>query len=588
MRSRRLLQQVAGKLGGQGPAAPVSRRTQRADRAERTVRGVLELAVRLGETLLSLGAPAAEVTDTIHRICRAYGIDCQVDLTFTSILVVHDGQDDAPGVSVLRVVAGRSADYERLARVEALVTAVTEGSPEVSVADTLDDAAARGEARAQFDAAHERLDAILVQPHRYRPAVVTLTLSAMAAGVALLLGGGPLVVVIAAATAALIHASTRALGRWGLPAFFQQIAGAAIATGVAVLLLALVPQLPLDFAALPPALVVASGVVVLLAGLSFVGAADDAINGFPLTASGRLLEVGLLTLGIVVGIAGVLDLARTLGVELVLVDSYARPWPAAVQVLGAGVAAAAWALSSHSPPRAALVAGLGGAVAWLGYDAFTGLGASPLVASAVPALVLGAVGEVLGERTRVPAIIITVCGTVPLLPGLMIYQGVLDLTSGESATGGTQLLLQAGMVAVGLAGGVTLGRTAYRRLRTPVVRAVRPARRRRDRDVAQALAADTLFQEGGGADAGTVLAAVTGDDHAPADGAEDAERGTTAQAGDGDDEAPAHERPRAVATPEEPLVRTGSMPIVSTIGTGPIPLVGEDVERDRDDHGRAR
>ncbi|PPG48502.1 hypothetical protein C5C27_17570, partial [Rathayibacter sp. AY2B7] len=39
-----------------------------------------------------------------------------------------------------------------------------------------------------------------------------------------------------------------------------------------------------------------------------VGAAggDDAINGFPITAGGRLLEVGLLTLGIVVGIAVVL------------------------------------------------------------------------------------------------------------------------------------------------------------------------------------------------------------------------------------------------------------------------------------------
>ncbi|WP_181133592.1 threonine/serine exporter family protein, partial [Rathayibacter sp. AY2B7] len=134
MRSPRLLQQVVGKLGGQRPAAPVSRRAQRALLAEQTVRGVLELAVRLGETLLSLGSAAAEVTETIQRVCRAYGIECQVDLTFTSILVVHDGGDDSPSVSVLRVVPSRSADYERLARVTALVTAITEGSPEVRVA----------------------------------------------------------------------------------------------------------------------------------------------------------------------------------------------------------------------------------------------------------------------------------------------------------------------------------------------------------------------------------------------------------------------------------------------------------------------
>ena len=540
----------------------MSRRAQRAILAERTVRGVLELAVRLGETLLSLGAAAAEVTDTIDRVCRAYGIDCQVDLTFTSILVVHDGGDDSPSVSVLRVVATRSADYERLARVTALVTAITEGSPAVRVADTLDDPAARDEARHQFEAAHERLDAILVQPHRYRRGVVTLALAGMAAGVALLLGGGPLVVVLAAATAAVIDTVNQLLGRWGLPAFFQQIAGAAIATGVAVLLLALVPQLPLDFAALPPSLVVASGVVVLLAGLSFVGAADDAINGFPLTASGRLLEVGLLTLGIVVGIAVVLDVARTLGVELVLVDSYARPWPAWLQVLGAGVAAGAWAVSSHSPPRAALVAALAGAGAWLAYDSLTGAGATPLVASAVPALAIGLLGELLAERGRVPAVVTTVCGTVPLLPGLLIYQGVLDLTSSDGTGDGTQLLLRAGMIAVGLAGGVTLGRLAYRRLRAPVVRRSPAAsrRRRRDRDVAQALSADTLYDSPtdptrGDETAGTAETAPSPSSHVHAD-------------------APAT---RPTPTADEPLVRTGSVPIVSTIGTtGPLPVVGHD------------
>ncbi|KQQ07601.1 threonine/serine ThrE exporter family protein [Rathayibacter sp. Leaf296] len=536
MRPPRLLQQVVGTLSGQKPAAPVSRRARRASLAEQTVRSVLELAVRLGETLLSLGAAAAEVTETIQRVCRAYGIEVQVDLTFTSILVVHDGGDDSAGVSVLRVVQTRSADYERLARVTALVTAITDGSPEVRVADTVDSTEARDEARHQFEAAHERLDAILVQPHRYRRGVVTLTLAVMAAGVAVLLGGGPLVVLVAAATAALIDTVTRLLGGWGLPAFFQQIAGAAVATGVAVLLLAVVPQLPVELAALPPALVVASGVVVLLAGLSFVGAADDAINGFPITAGGRLLEVGLLTLGIVVGIAAVLDAARSLGVELVLVDSYARPWPAGVQILGAGIAAGAWALSSHTPPRPALIAALTGAGAWLASDSLLALGAAPLMASAAPALVIGLLGEALSDRMRIPAVVTTACGIVPLLPGLTLYRGVLDLTSGGDPASGIELLLQAGMIAVGLAGGVTLGRIAYRRLRTPVVRAVAPvrARARRDRGMDAALAADVLYREG---------------ESSP----------TTAPLPVADAAAPASD-------PHEPLVRTGTLPIISTIG----------------------
>ncbi|PPF63010.1 hypothetical protein C5C18_14030 [Rathayibacter tritici] len=556
VRSHRLLQQVIGKLSGQRPAAPVSRRAHRALLAEQTVRGVLELAVRLGETLLSLGSAAAEVTETIQRVCRAYGIECQVDLTFTSILVVHDGGDDSPSVSVLRVVPSRSADYERLARVTALVTAITEGSPEVRVADAVDSAEIRDEARHQFEAAHERLDAILIQPHRYRRSVVTLTLALMAAGVAVLLGGGPLVLLLAAATAAAIDLVNQLLARWGLPAFFQQIAGAALATGVAVLLLVVVPRLPVELAALPPALVVASGVVVLLAGLSFVGAADDAINGFPITAGGRLLEVGLLTLGIVVGIAVVLDGARSLGVDLVLVDSSVRPWPAAVQVLGAGVAAGAWALSSHTPLRSALVAALTGAGGWLVSDSLTGAGFGPLMASALPALAIGLLGEMLAERMRVPAVATTACAIVPLLPGLTLYRGVLDLTSETGPTGGIELLLQAGMIALGLAGGVTLGRIAYRRLRTPIVSAVAPVRAsaRRDRGMEQALAADVLYTEDPPATAAPEAAAA------------------------------AEQQPEP--SPEEPLPRTGIVPIVSTIGSTGTPVAPEPGEDPLEDPTR--
>ncbi|OOB91425.1 hypothetical protein B0T42_06085 [Rathayibacter sp. VKM Ac-2630] len=219
-----------------------------------------------------------------------------------------------------------------------------------------------------------------------------------------------------------------------------------------------------------------------------------------------------------------------------LVDSYARPWPAGVQILGAGIAAGAWALSSHTPPRPALIAALAGAGAWLASDSLLALGAAPLMASAAPALVIGLLGEALSDRMRIPAVVTTACGIVPLLPGLTLYRGVLDLTSGGDPTSGIELLLQAGMIAVGLAGGVTLGRIAYRRLRTPVVRAVAPvrARARRDRGMDAALAADVLYSEG---------------EPSP----------TTAPLPVADPAAPASD-------PHEPLVRTGTLPIVSTIG----------------------
>ena len=67
-----------------------------------------------------------------------------------------------------------------------------------------------------------------------------------------------------------------------------------------------------------PSLVVASGIVVLLAGLSLVGAAQDAIEGFYVTAGARVFQVIVLTLGIVVGIVVVLGVANRLGVVLAI------------------------------------------------------------------------------------------------------------------------------------------------------------------------------------------------------------------------------------------------------------------------------
>ncbi len=298
----------------------------------------------------------------------------------------------------------------------------------------------------------------------------------MAAAVALLLGGGLWVALVAGATTAIIDRVVRRLAGWGLPAFFLQAVGAAIATAVAVLLLVVVPVLPVELATLPPSLVVASGIVVLLAGLSLVGAAEDALSGFHVTASGRVFEVMLLTLGIVVGIGAVLDVARQIGVGLDVVEDLGGSVPFVVQVASAAVVAGAWAVSSYARPRAAAVAGLAGAGAWLAYSALRHLQAGPAVASAGAALLVGFAAESWGTRFRVPSLVTSACGIVPLLPGLAIYRGLFLVVDDSASVGeGAQVLLGAAMVGLGLAAGVTLGellaapvrRAAWRRRAHP-------------------------------------------------------------------------------------------------------------------------
>ncbi|HEY8717191.1 threonine/serine exporter family protein [Pengzhenrongella sp.] len=426
----------------------VGQRAQDAGLDHAVVRGTLELALRIGEAMLSLGAGAADVTAMVHRTTRVFCLDsCQVEVNFTAITVSYDPGGANPPLTLMRVVRTRISDYGRLAQIIELATDL---GAEVVPYDA---------ALGKLEEAHLSLDEIVQAPRPYRRLVVTGVLSVLAAAVAVLLGGGLNVALVAAATTAIIDRVVWKLDRWGLPPFFVQGTGAAIATLVAVGLYLVAPHLSIDLGAFPPSLVVASGIVVLLAGTSLVGAAEDAISGHAVTAGGRTFEVVMLTLGIVIGIGGVLDVARRAGVPLEVLDIPANSASPIVQAVSAAVVAAAWGLASYARPRAAVAAAIAGGTAWTIFMAARELGLGPAAASGVAALVIGFLGEYLGPRVRVPPILISVCGIVPLLPGLAIYRALFQLVN-EPQTGlspGVAGLLGAAMSGVALAAGVTLG-----------------------------------------------------------------------------------------------------------------------------------
>jgi len=289
-----------------------------------TAHSALGLALRIGESMLAVGAPAADVTATVLRVAGAYGmLSCHVDITFTSITVSYDREGAVP-LTAVRIVRTSRADYTRLQGITDLARAVAGGGLDV-------------------EEAHRRLDVVVSAPATYRRTVDALGWAGVAGCFGFLLGGGWLEALLAALTTALIQQVLRVLGRWALPPFFQQAAGAALATGVAVLLVAW----DVDVRS---SLVVAAGIVVLLAGLSLVSAAQDAISGFAVTAVARAFEVVTLTVGIVVGIAGVLDLAQRAHVPLAVVDTSPSPVPFAVELVSSAGIAGFWAVVSYARP----------------------------------------------------------------------------------------------------------------------------------------------------------------------------------------------------------------------------------------------
>lgn len=419
-------------IGGSGPpTVPIAMRPLRSEMDETAVNAAVGLALRIGELMLAVGAPAADVIATVQRVADALRLfDCHVDITYTSITVSYDRLGAVP-LTAVRVVRVSQADYTRLQGVTAVAQAVVDE-------------------RLDIEEAHRRLDAVTSAPATYRRSIYALGWAGVAGCFAFLLGGGWWEALLAAVTTATVEQMLRILNRWLLPPFFQQAAGAALATGVAVLLVALDVNVR-------SSLVVAAGIVVLLAGLSLVSATQDAIDGFPVTAGGRAFEVVTLTTGIVVGIAGVLDLARRSQVPLEVVSTVAAPVPVPVALTASAGIAGFWAVVSHARPRAVGLAAVAGALAWTVFSLTGLLGAGPVLASGAAAVVLGFAAEALTRPLRLPPQLLVVCGIIPLLPGLAVYGGLFTVVVNNDINSGLTALVGALAVGLALAAGVTLG-----------------------------------------------------------------------------------------------------------------------------------
>jgi uncharacterized membrane protein YjjB (DUF3815 family) len=264
--------------------------------------------------------------------------------------------------------------------------------------------------------------------------------------------------------------------------------GGGLATAVTLALMR-IGLVPLGVA---PSLVVASAITVLLSGLSVVGAVQDAISGFNVTAAGRTIETVMMSAGLVAGVVIALGIAVRFGLPSAPLDTLPQTaLRLPVQVLAGAAAAASFSFACYSPlaalPSAAAAGALGGGV----HGALALLGFNQISATAVAAVVIGFCGGTLSRRLRLPPLVIAVSGITPLLPGLTTYQAMFELAVQRSPSG-----LSTGAAAVAtalaLAAGVVLGEYFAQPVRTGLGRLerrlagprmagpLRPSRRRLD------------------------------------------------------------------------------------------------------------
>ena len=408
----------------------------------KTAQAVIDLAMRAGVAMLSTGAAAADVTGTVLMLTNAYGLrSVHVDVSYTSVTVSYHRGPDADPMTVLRIVRFRVQDYTRLERLRSLIVEL--------VAEPIDPAEAR-----------VRVDAVISAPHPYRRWVVTAAGAILAAAVAGLIGGGWLIIGATFVSAAVISRVLDWLGRVGVASFFSQVVGAAIPTIAATLVVVGQSKGVASLQHVSPSLIVASGIVLLLSGLSVVGSGEDALSGYYVTAAARAFEVVVLSLGIATGVTVVLAVGQRLGYPIAITPFTRLTDDLRIQVVCAAIISLAFAIGAYASGRAATLAGLAGAGGWLALGAIEDLGLGPTTASAGASLIIGFVARLLARRLDVSALAVTTAAIVPMLPGRAVYQGISQVVSEPSGAGinaGLPTLAGAFGQGLALAAGVSLG-----------------------------------------------------------------------------------------------------------------------------------
>jgi len=411
--------------------------------------GALALAVRIGDLLQSSGQSANDTVVTMRRVCQAYGLRrVQVDITSTSIVASYmdvgtaaTGAVSGQPVTSMRMVEMAQQDLTKTTALNRLVTDIRNGEP--------------------LARAMDRFDEIRAARPPYPAWVATLGNASIGMAVQLLHTTNPVVLALAFVMGVALNRLLDFLARRSMPVFFQQLAGGWLIVVVTVLTSwAGTWTWTSIFHGLAPTLIAVGGIVQLVAGMKFVSAGQDAIDGFYLTATARLLQVLMLTAGLVAGLVSGLTIASRFGFYIYLssnIPTSAMPLRYAAVIL----AGACFMLGAFSDWQTIVLTAGGSALAWFGYTASQAAVGGMVTPSFVGALLSALVVTMLVRRTPRPGFAIVNGALIGLVPGMRVYNGLLQMVGtnvvpAAPSQGASTLMVAAG-VALALAAGASLG-----------------------------------------------------------------------------------------------------------------------------------
>lgn len=411
----------------------------------------LRLALTVCDALVAMGIASSSVVSRALDITEAY-CDRPVHIDVSANLITLSqirGLKKEP-LALIRPVVTRGINNMTIQSIQDLVYRISKGEVKLAEAET-------------------ELDQILKHPVRYPPWLIPVANASLAAGVVLMFTTNWRIVLMTFAIVWLVDRLIARLYKRSVPAFFRQVAAAACVT-LAAAVISWLGRSGIDFFdGTNPTIIVVGGIIMLVAGLAIVGGIQDAIDEYYLTANAKILKVVMLTSGIVMGILIGLYIANRVGIGIAVSPDPLQLTAFPFQIAGGAIAAGAFAVATQTRLRAVIWAGLIGALAILVMYAARDTGVSIVPATGMAALVIGTLAKLLSRRWHTPASGIIAAGIVPLVPGLSLYNGLMQLVTYPPGDPlfyrGLGTLFTAAGIALAIAAGASFGYIIARPLR---------------------------------------------------------------------------------------------------------------------------
>lgn len=366
----------------------------------------LRLTMTFCEQLLSMGVPAGDVVHMALGITETYcARPVHSDISYTMITISQDRGVDSEPLTMVRTIVPKDTDFRLVQELQHLALQIRDH--QLSLED-----------------AEARMDEMLARIKTPPMWLTAMTGGALSAGVVVLYSGAPLIALVSFVLASLVTMLILWLWNLGITTFYVQAFAAFVITVFAAFSEHINGALGLN---VNPTLIVIGGITLLVAGMMIVGAFQDAIDEYYLTATARLLKVAMATAGIVVGVMGGLYVATKLGVSFPTTPDRLTLASNNIQYAGALIIAAAFAARSYSPVKGIIISGFVGMFGWFVSRVGVEIGLGLVISTAFAAAVIGLAATLVSRIFRIPSLSITWAGIVPLVPGLSLYNGMMGM-----------------------------------------------------------------------------------------------------------------------------------------------------------------